>query len=427
MAFILGCPIFIMGKKTNRTFHVNQVVWGKVKGFSNWPCYITEIKTDSKGKEISYFVQFFGDNTMAPIKKSSIISFEKGKKMHFNKSKMPKLRNAINEAENFLANGKDNIDYNKISTDEKDNGLNLKLKDKIEKDNKDNNELDKKGDDKIPEISSGITAQVINEHIIADEKKTNKDNNAKNKGIKKTKIIAFGQKCKTLRLKTSKKKQKVSLRKIKKDKKEITKKEKEDKVEEKLHSHKKEKTKLKSNKSFKSKEKSIRNKALELESNNQKLNLKETSNLAYSTKRDKNLKSECLLQKEQIKNLNLLGQKRNKIQITKRKYKKSKRETKGTRKSVTNSTKSESYDQIDFSYIDEEDDDSKNNLIMEVTKYLNKNIIKLCNQKRLEKEKEVLIWSFNKLANYRFKYPAEFIIVILDFMNLEISFRFDYK
>ena len=86
-------------------FTVDEIVWGKIKGYPWWPAMITEIEEDNKEKK--YKVNFIGNNRHANLKKRNIGKFEKEFKNHSN-TKKKDLLESIKTASDLFYNKKVN-------------------------------------------------------------------------------------------------------------------------------------------------------------------------------------------------------------------------------------------------------------------------------------------------------------------------------
>ena len=117
-------------------FTVDEIVWGKIKGYPWWPAKITEIEEDNKEKK--YKVNFIGNNRHANLKKRNIGKFEKEFKNHSN-TKKKDLLESIKTASDLFYNKKGNKENLKdnLLDNEKDKEDNINKN--IEKGKKINN------------------------------------------------------------------------------------------------------------------------------------------------------------------------------------------------------------------------------------------------------------------------------------------------
>lgn len=79
------------------SFHVNELVWAKMRGFPYWPGVIENVT--SKGQ---YNVHFFGDYTRSHISRNNIVHFLDGFEQYSSHTGNAKLLKAIKEARIFL-------------------------------------------------------------------------------------------------------------------------------------------------------------------------------------------------------------------------------------------------------------------------------------------------------------------------------------
>ena len=75
-------------------FNKDEVIWGKVKGYPNWPGIIIEVIGEEK-----YGVLFFGDHTRSNLTEESIEKFEENFDKNF---KNTKIKNSLYEALDYF-------------------------------------------------------------------------------------------------------------------------------------------------------------------------------------------------------------------------------------------------------------------------------------------------------------------------------------
>merc|ERR1712154_18381 len=85
-------------------FKVGDLVWAKIKGFSNWPAKITEpvdgVKKPNKPKGNWHFVLFFGQNNFAWCHEDQISYYSQHREKYQNSAKLSKvLKGAMDEIE----------------------------------------------------------------------------------------------------------------------------------------------------------------------------------------------------------------------------------------------------------------------------------------------------------------------------------------